>query len=54
MDILHSLGIEPKLVITQIIGFAILLWIMNRLLYKPLFGALGPAAGRHQGDLRSA
>jgi F-type H+-transporting ATPase subunit b len=40
MDILHSLGIEPKLVITQIIGFAILLWIMNRLLYKPLFGTL--------------
>ena len=40
MDILHSLGIEPLAVITQIIGFAILLWILNRLLYKPLFGTL--------------
>ena len=49
MDILHSLGIEPKLVITQIIGFAILLWIMNRLLYKPLFGALA----QRQADIKA-
>lgn len=40
MDILHSLGIEPLAVITQIIGFAVLLFILNRLLYKPLFGTL--------------
>ena len=49
MDILHSLGIEPKLVITQIIGFAILLWIMNRLLYKPLFGTLA----QRQADIKA-
>ncbi len=49
MDILHSLGIEPKLVITQIIGFAGLLWIMNRLLYKPLFGILA----QRQADIKA-
>lgn len=49
MEILHSLGIELKLVITQIIGFAILLWIMNRVLYKPLFGALA----QRQADIKA-
>ena len=49
MDILHSLGIDPRGVITQVIGFAILLWIMNRLLYKPLFGALA----QRQADIKA-
>lgn len=49
MDILHSLGIEPKLVITQIIGFAVLLWILNRLLYKPLFSTLA----QRQADIKA-
>ena len=49
MDILHSLGIEPRAVITQIIGFAILLFILNRLLYKPLFGALA----QRQADIKA-
>ena len=40
MDILKSLGIEPLAVITQIIGFALLLFVLNRLLYKPLFKTL--------------
>ena len=49
MDILHSLGIEPRLVITQIIGFVIMLWILNRLLYKPLFGTLA----QRQADIKA-
>jgi len=49
MDILKSLGIEPLAVITQIIGFAILLFILNRLLYKPLFGALA----QRQADIKA-
>ncbi len=49
MDILHSLGIEPLAVITQIIGFALLLFILNRLLYKPLFGTLA----QRQADIKA-
>ena len=49
MDILKSLGIEPLAVITQIIGFALLLFILNRLLYKPLFGTLA----QRQADIKA-
>jgi F-type H+-transporting ATPase subunit b len=35
MDILHSLGIDPKLLIGQIVGFLVLMWAMNKWIYKP-------------------
>lgn len=40
MDMLHQLGIKPELVLTQIIGFVILLAILNKFAFKPLFGIL--------------
>lgn len=35
MDILHSLGIEPQVVIAQAIAFLILLVVVQRFLFKP-------------------
>ena len=40
MDILKNLGIDPALLVTQIIGFAILYWLANRFAFKPIFGIL--------------
>ena len=36
MQLLGSLGIDLKLLLAQIINFAILLWLLNKLLYKPI------------------
>jgi len=40
MDFLHNLGIDPKLVLVQVVGFLIFLWLMTRFVYKPIFGIL--------------
>lgn len=49
MDMLHQLGIEPELLLTQIIGFLILLAILNKYAFKPLFGILD----QRQADIRA-
>jgi F-type H+-transporting ATPase subunit b len=36
MNFLGSLGIDIRLLIAQVINFAILLWILSKFLYKPL------------------
>lgn len=36
MEALGKLGIHPLLLIAQIVNFIILLWLLNRFLYKPL------------------
>jgi len=48
-SILQSLGVTWQGVITQIIGFVILVFIMIKLLYKPLFGAID----QRQADIKS-
>jgi F-type H+-transporting ATPase subunit b len=40
MDMLHNLGIDPKLVVVQVVGFLILLWLLNKYAYKPIFKIL--------------
>ena len=40
MNLLEQLGITPALLITQIVGFLILLWLLNRFMFKPIFGIL--------------
>jgi F-type H+-transporting ATPase subunit b len=37
MDILHTFGIDPFLTIASIVNFLIILYILRRFLYKPLF-----------------
>jgi len=36
MEFLGSLGIDSKLLFAQIVNFGLLLWILNRFLYKPV------------------
>ena len=36
MELLGSLGIDWKLLIAQIINFALLLWLLAKFLYKPI------------------
>ena len=40
MDILKQLEITPSLLITQIVGFVILMVLLNKYMFKPLFGIL--------------
>ncbi|HUD19632.1 MAG TPA: F0F1 ATP synthase subunit B [Patescibacteria group bacterium] len=37
---MDKLGIEPKLLIAQIVNFAIIVFVLSKLLYKPILGML--------------
>lgn len=37
---MEQLGIEPKLLLAQIINFSIIIFVLTRLLYKPILGML--------------
>lgn len=39
-ELIHKLGIEPKLLLAQIINFGILLLLLYKFLYKPVLGIL--------------
>lgn len=49
MEILHQFGIEPALLLTQIIGFLILLALLKRFAFGPLFSILD----QHQADIKA-
>lgn len=40
MEALHSLGIDWKMLIAQIINFLVLLFLLNKFLYKPILNML--------------
>ncbi len=37
---MEQLGIEPKLLLAQIINFSIIIFVLSKLLYKPILGML--------------
>ena len=47
--LLHQLGITPALLFTQIVGFLILIPILNRIMFKPIFGILD----QRQADIKA-
>jgi F-type H+-transporting ATPase subunit b len=49
MEILNALGIDPKMLVTQIVGFIILVALLKRLLYAPLFGVID----QRQADIKA-
>jgi len=49
MTFLEQLGITPALLLTQVIGFLILLWLLNRFMFKPIFGILD----QRQADIKA-
>lgn len=40
MEILHDFGVQPILLLAQIVNFAILVFVLQRLLYKPILKVL--------------
>jgi F-type H+-transporting ATPase subunit b len=40
MEILHEFGINPVLLVAQIINFAIVFWVLKKFLYKPILTML--------------
>jgi F-type H+-transporting ATPase subunit b len=49
---MESLGIDPKLIFAQIVNFAILLWLLNKFLYKPLIKVLDERKQKQEEALR--
>jgi len=54
MDIAQSLGLDLSLIITQIIGFIIALWILKAFAWKPLLKMLEDRKSKIAGDISSA
>ncbi len=40
MEILHTFGVDPRLLVAQIINFLLILFLLQRFLYKPLLETL--------------
>ncbi len=49
MNFLQQLGITPALLLTQVVGFLILLFLLNRFMFKPIFGILD----QRQADIKA-
>lgn len=49
MSFLDQLGVTPALLLTQIVGFLILLLVLNRFMFKPIFGILD----QRQADIKA-
>lgn len=54
MEALSSLGINGKMLIAQIINFLILLFLLNRLLYKPLLNLFDQRRQKIEQGLKDA
>lgn len=54
MEIIKNFGIEPKLLIAQIINFVVVLYVLRRLLYKPLMGLIKTREDTIKEGLRKA
>ena len=40
MEILANLGVDSRILLAQIVNFFILLWVLNRFVYRPLLAVL--------------
>ena len=40
MEIISTLGIDPKLILAQVVNFLILFFVLKKLIYKPVVGLL--------------
>jgi len=54
MEALTSLGINGKLLIAQIINFLILLFLLSKLLYKPLLKVMDERTNKIESGLKAA
>lgn len=54
MDILNNFGIQPTLLLAQIVNFAIILFLLKRFFYKPITKALDDRKKRIEESLKMA
>ncbi len=54
MEALGKLGIHPLLLIAQIVNFIILLWLLNRFLYKPILRLFRERSSKIEEGLKTA
>ncbi|MEO0094734.1 MAG: F0F1 ATP synthase subunit B [candidate division WOR-3 bacterium] len=54
MEALTKLGINPLLLIAQIVNFLILLWILNRFLYKPILKLFKERSSKIEEGIKNA
>lgn len=54
MEVLGKLGINPLLLIAQIVNFLILLWLLNRFLYKPILKLFKDRSTRIEDGIKTA
>ncbi len=52
--ILTEFGVQPLLLVAQIVNFLVLLWILNKILYKPLLKVLEERKQRIAESLKNA
>lgn len=53
-SILHDLGIEPGVLVVNITGFVILLWLMRRIMFKPVGAFIEQRKRKISDDLDAA
>lgn len=54
MEVLSKLGINPLLLIAQIVNFLILLWLLNRFLYKPILKLFKDRSSKIEDGIKTA
>ncbi|MBI2020577.1 F0F1 ATP synthase subunit B, partial [Candidatus Daviesbacteria bacterium] len=54
MEILKDFGINPLLLAAQVVNFLVLLWILNKLLYKPILKVLNQRREKIEESLKNA
>ncbi|MBI4038791.1 hypothetical protein HY384_02430 [Candidatus Daviesbacteria bacterium] len=54
MEILNQFGVQPVLLAAQVVNFLILLFILNKLLYKPILRVLDERKKRIEDSLKNA
>ncbi|MBI2593924.1 F0F1 ATP synthase subunit B [Candidatus Daviesbacteria bacterium] len=52
--ILSDFGVQPVLLLAQIVNFLVLLWILNKLLYKPILKVLEERKAKIEKGLKNA
>ena len=54
MEILNHFGVNPILLLAQVVNFLILLFILKKFLYKPILKVLEERKSRIEGSLKNA
>jgi len=54
MEIFNQFGINPLLLLAQVVNFAVLLFILKRFLYKPILKVLEERKKRIEESLKNA